>query len=275
MESNLYDAIYFYWGSFPQSIIPCKSKRFVRVHGGEIDVERNHGHIPLKAQRFVERNEILYMPISLLVQGLLHDIGVRNQRLSRIGVFNHGIGPFPIEGSAISVMSCSNVIELKRVHLICEALMTITDTPVRWVHFGDGPLLASLKNTAANLPGNIKAEFRGRVANHEVITYLMTEPVDIFINVSRHEGVPVSVMEALSFGVPCAATDVGATAEIVDQSVGHLLSEDVEIVFLAQYIREIRKTSAENNLRQNARSRWSELCNAGKNFRELMDILKQ
>ena len=51
-------------------------------------------------------------------------------------------------------------------------------------------------------------------------------PVDLFLNVSEYEGVPVSVMEAQSFGIPVIATAVGGTPEIVNEENGFLLPEN-------------------------------------------------
>ncbi|MFR4320263.1 MAG: glycosyltransferase [Blautia massiliensis (ex Durand et al. 2017)] len=45
------------------------------------------------------------------------------------------------------------------------------------------------------------------------------------MNVSSSEGIPVSIMEATSFGIPGIATDAGGTKEIIrDKENGVLLS---------------------------------------------------
>ena len=40
------------------------------------------------------------------------------------------------------------------------------------------------------------------------------------------EGIPVSLVEALSYGIPIIATDVGGNSEVCDSQVGILLSSD-------------------------------------------------
>ena len=45
------------------------------------------------------------------------------------------------------------------------------------------------------------------------------QPYHVFLNVSSSEGVPVSIIEAMSFGIPCIATNVGGTV-----SYTHLFS---------------------------------------------------
>ena len=49
--------------------------------------------------------------------------------------------------------------------------------------------------------------------------------IDLFINTSSSEGVPVSIMEALSVGIPIIATDVGGTKEIVTKTTARIASE--------------------------------------------------
>ena len=50
--------------------------------------------------------------------------------------------------------------------------------------------------------------------------------VDLFISLSSSEGLPVSMMEAISFGIPILATDVGGVSEIVKRATGRLVSVD-------------------------------------------------
>ena len=48
-----------------------------------------------------------------------------------------------------------------------------------------------------------------------MLDYYKNNIIDIFINLSASEGIPVSIMDAISFGIPCIATNVGGTGEIV------------------------------------------------------------
>jgi glycosyltransferase involved in cell wall biosynthesis len=57
---------------------------------------------------------------------------------------------------------------------------------------------------------------------------------DVFLSTSLNEGVPYSLLEVLSAGVPVVAVDSGAIAEIIENGVNGFLSsnEPVEIVYL-------------------------------------------
>lgn len=68
-------------------------------------------------------------------------------------------------------------------------------------------------------------EFRGNVPNDELQWFYRSNRIDCFITTSETEGLPVSIMEAMSYGIPVIATDVGGIREMVDGN-GILLSPD-------------------------------------------------
>lgn len=45
---------------------------------------------------------------------------------------------------------------------------------------------------------------------------------------SLSEGIPVSIMEAISFGIPIIATNVGGNAEIVNDETGVLIPVNID-----------------------------------------------
>ena len=93
--------------------------------------------------------------------------------------------------------------------------------------------------------------------------------VFFFVNVSESEGIPVSIMEAASFGIPIIATDVGGTSEIVDNSNGFLI-ENNKLIFedVAFYLESALSLGESEYMsrRVNSRKKWLELYNSSNNF---------
>ena len=89
------------------------------------------------------------------------------------------------------------------------------------------------------------------------------------MNTSTTEGLPVSMMEAMSYSIPVLATDVGGVGEIVkDGFNGMLISENFTDEELAEKIKEIILSSKEERaaMRKNARTFWEDNFDAEKNF---------
>ena len=174
------------------------------------------------------------------------------------------------------MVSCSNVVPVKRLDLIIAALKEITNVRVIWTHFGDGILLNEIKKLAKQLPENIETDFRGNLKNSDLMKVYEKEQFDLFINVSSSEGIPVSIMEAMSFGIPCIATDVGGTKEIVtDGYNGRLLRSDFNNADFVEAINWYLKMDKDTvyNLRKNVYSFWEGKYNAETNYSEFVKEL--
>jgi glycosyltransferase involved in cell wall biosynthesis len=193
---------------------------------------------------------------------------------SYLGVSDKGVNPFDAD-AVFTLVSCSNLMPLKRVHLIIE-ILNIIDFPINWVHFGggDGNLLDKFKTLASKLPSNVRYEFKGHVSNLDVLTYYKLNPVNLFVLLSESEGLPMSLIEACSFGIPLMATDVGGVSEIVNDSTGILVDANVDIIKVASLINEFR-TSQENNLafRKGVKLFWSTNFNDSQNYKKFYTLL--
>jgi len=132
------------------------------------------------------------------------------------------------EPSEFTIATCARLVPLKRIHLLIEALSHIKE-PVRWVHHGGGELEEELILLSKSLPKNINVVWKGDVSNKNIHNFYASETVDVFILLSSTEGLPMSIMEAQSYGIPTVATNVGGVAEIVNDKTGYLLDRDFEV----------------------------------------------
>ena len=91
---------------------------------------------------------------------------------------------------------------------------------------------------------------------------------DFLINTSSSEGIPVSIMEAMSLGIPVIATDVGGTGEIVNNKNGHLLPSNPTTVQISDAINLYCSLSQQEkkSKRDNAHNTWEDKFNAQKNY---------
>ncbi len=194
--------------------------------------------------------------------------------LSRLGVVNHSVRIKP-NSAPFSIVSCSSVYQTKRVQYIAEALGKMGERTIFWTHFGSGPTMDILKNAVSKLPSNIRVQLPGFIPNTEVLNAYSEIQPHLFINVSSSEGVPVSIMEAMSFGIPVLATNVGGSAEIVNLQNGCLLPSHPNIDEIAsEIIRFYEMDASEYKLYSDkAYETWNEKYNAEKNFGSFVKML--
>jgi len=197
--------------------------------------------------------------------------------VARLGVIN----PFPFNpvksGSAVfRIVSCSGLIKVKRVHLIIHALEKLrTDKRIIWNHFGEGNLKDELYRMAEERLGRKeKTEFRfmGQVPNSELMEFYNSNEIGLFINTSASEGIPVSIMEAQSFGIPVIATDTGGVREIIRENTGIILPPDFSIDVLTGWIEYYVNMEPEETaeIRKTIYASWDLNFNAALNYGEFI-----
>lgn len=195
---------------------------------------------------------------------------------SRLGVPDRGVNPYE-KIKEFHIVSCSRLESVKRVDLIIDILSKLnSNNRIKWTHFGDGSLFKDISTKAKGLTDNITPDFKGNKLNEELMEFYKNTHVDLFINVSSSEGIPVSIMEAQSFGIPVIATNVGGTAEIVESGInGYLIEKDFEIELVVNHIQEIMNMSNENCklLRNNSRNLWKQNFNSDKNYKNFINEL--
>lgn len=123
--------------------------------------------------------------------------------------------------------SCARVSQEKRVDRCFGLVKAIaTAYPLKhicWIHVGDGNLMPSLKKSIASteLPPNLTIDLRGAAENESVQDIYISEKIDWCMLLSDSEGgCPITLCEALSYGVPVVATEVGGISEIITPEVG-------------------------------------------------------
>lgn len=91
---------------------------------------------------------------------------------------------------------------------------------------GDGPLLPDLKAEALRLGLDHRVVFLGHLARPDLLEKYVRREVHLVVlpSVDRgggeHEGVPVSLMEAMAYGVPVLSTRTGSIPELLPDELG-------------------------------------------------------
>lgn len=277
---------YSFWmndGALLLSILKSKGKidsfNF-RVNGFDIFNERNDGnYMPFRYFNYKHVNTVFVLSREAL--NYLIDLNCYPEKLvlSHYGIFENGTNVLEDNG-VIRVVSCANVIPLKRIDKIIDALAELKEFKLKWTHFGDGFLMDEIKGKAASLGDHVEVDFRGNVPNGEIIKTYENESVNLFMHTSETEGLGMAIIEAQSFGIPAVVIGVGGVLDIVSDQTGAVLKPEAEGPDLADAMRTV--LNGEKNT-QAYRKSIQEACygifNAERNYKaqyqKIIEVKKQ
>lgn len=251
-----------------------------RLHGYDLYNERYlYGRQPFK--KFMNNGlEKLYFVAALSQRyywNTYTELSKEKTEVRRLGVY-------AIEGKQTKeyahtflLVSCSNLLPLKRVNLIVEALSLIA-APIHWVHFGGGIEMKKIQDLIANRLSscnNVKIELMGEVRNEEVRRFYEDKYVDCFITTSSTEGSPVSVMEAMAARIPIIATPVGELPIMIDGN-GILLEENPAVQSIAEAIIQIMNYPDQviEQMRRKSFKLWKDFFEAEKNAAAMVESIR-
>lgn len=201
----------------------------------------------------------------------------------RLGVENQVFSNRALESEAICLVSLSGIVPVKQLELIIEVLSKWNGRKISWHHLGSakskhyGNSVISLAETHLSNNENIDYKFHGFVKPNEVIGYLQQLNPHFLINSSTFEGIPVSMMEAFSLGIPVIGTDVCGVPELVENTANGYLFDPTKPEELSKIFSTIEHLddSVYQNMRKKAQLSQREKFSAEKNYNILADILKQ
>jgi glycosyltransferase involved in cell wall biosynthesis len=277
----------YWWGALATGFGLAK-----RDMPGVTVVSRAHG-----ADLYEERHTPPYLPCRTVSLDVLDsffpdsDRGVAYAReryrsdtpieAALLGVRDPGGAATASTDGVLRIVSCSLAVPVKRLDLMLDGIAcagrTNADQRIEWTHFGNGPQLAALSERAKkDLPPHVTASFPGYSTQADLLQHYLTHPADVFINVSSSEGTPVSIMEAISVGLPIVATAVGGNPEIARPDNGVLLPENPLPQQIADALLRIAADPAlAGRLREGSRRLWASRYDATSNFRAFSDRIRK
>lgn len=123
----------------------------------------------------------------------------------------------------------ASLVPVKNHLVLLDAFAALpSDRDVRLDLVGGGPLASKIAKSIATRGLSGRVRLMGALPHPEVLYRLRSGEWDGAVLASKadqieHEGVPVSLMEAMAAGVPVIATDSGGTDELLGQSAGLLV----------------------------------------------------
>ncbi len=259
-----------------------------RLHGWDVYFERH-------LQKFLPFREVIFnyasfiLPISNDARKYLLDkhMSVHPEKIitTRLGV--QSIGSMyrnKKDNSALHLLTISHINQVKRLDRVIDALEKIQDIKLVWHHIGWGfsDFEKKIKHAVYNklsTKENIQVIFHGEFSKEQIITFLEHTRVDVLVNCSENEGIPVSIMEGFAAGIPAIAFNIGGIPEIIEHGKNGFLLDDLQgahanqlgLAFKHFYTMPLDEYLIYS---QNAQETWQDKYNKITNYQLLSSLLR-
>lgn len=144
-----------------------------------------------------------------------------------------------VQKSGFSVLFLAVVSETKGIFDLIDAAETVLahESDVRFDIAGDGDVLEEAKRRVKRAGLDRFFRFHGWVDHAEKAKLL--QQADLFVLPSYFEGMPMSILEAASYGKPILATDVGSINDAVSEGENGYLLKPGDTQALAYYLEKM------------------------------------
>jgi glycosyltransferase involved in cell wall biosynthesis len=199
-----------------------------------------------------------------LIERVAHEAGTGKTTIIHMGV------PVPdnvrseqvAQGSA-TVLCPAHLWPVKGHAYLLQAIATLKERGVDLVlHLaGNGGLRPELEKQAAALGVSDRVRFLGRVSHDEIVARYRDGQVGAVVLPSvdlgggLHEGIPVALIEAMSYGVPVVSTTTGGIPELLGGGAGVLVPPADSVALADAVARVIQDPSLRARLSQSGRNR--------------------
>ncbi len=170
----------------------------------------------------IKKTDIVVTPSQHLKNFILN-LGFKN----KIEIINNGV-LIPEENTniftndQINITIVSRLVSHKNIEKIIKAISDLNSPLINLNIIGDGPELNQLQKISLESNNKDNIIFHGKLNRDEIDHIFLNS--DIYVQASNYEGLPHSLLEAMSYGIPVLCTPVGECKEILgNEDRGYIL----------------------------------------------------
>ena len=218
----------------------------------------------------IKKSNIVVTPSQHLKNFILN-LGFKN----KIEIINNGVF-IPEENTniftndQINITIVSRLVSHKNIEKIIKAISDLNSPLINLNIIGDGPELNQLQKISLESNNKDNIIFHGKL-NRDEINHIFLNS-DIYIQASNYEGLPHSLLEAMSYGIPVLCTPVGECKEILgNEDRGYILDLPVSKNNIKSKISEI---IGEKNIANKKGKRGKDFINEKYNLTNSFNLYK-
>ena len=218
----------------------------------------------------IKKSDIVVTP-SKHLKNFIVNLGFKN----KIEIINNGVF-IPEENTniftndQINITIVSRLVSHKNIEKIIKAISDLNSPLINLNIIGDGPELNQLQKISLESNNKDNIIFHGKLNRDEIDHIFLNS--DIYIQASNYEGLPHSLLEAMSYGIPVLCTPVGECKEILgNEDRGYILDLPVSKNNIKSKISEI---IGEKNIANKKGERGKDFINEKYNLTNSFNLYK-
>ena len=276
----------FWFDAHTSALLDYKKKHpsikvFTRAHG--TDLYENKNSIAFRKEAIQKIDKILLISrhgVKYLINR--YPLNKKKFVFSPLGIEDRNIINKNSKDNVFRVITCSFIKPGKRLNFVAHTLKELSELcpkKIEWFHIGSGKNFQIFRKKILKILPQKKVSFffLGLMTNKEIFNFYKTQNLDLFLLLSLSEGRPVSIMEAMSVGLPVFATNVGGIPELVANNInGNLVDINSPSRQVAHQLNKlIANTKLLKIMRRKSRSKWKKIANSNINNKILIKNLIQ
>jgi colanic acid/amylovoran biosynthesis glycosyltransferase len=185
--------------------------------------------------------------------------------------------------SLFTIVTPANLLEVKGHKYLIEACLNLVRQGIKnfqCFFYGNGPMRVKLESLIREKKLINFVKMPGVLPHEKLIKLYKNKEIDVVVLPSittktEHEGIPVSLMEAMAYGIPVISTNTGGIPELLSGGVGIIVEEKspeqlAEAILKIMKNKDLRKELAERGLQ-----RIKEDFNIEKNTKILLKLIQE
>ena len=192
-----------------------------------------------KVRNFSIKNSDIVITPSQHLKNFILNLGFKN----KIETIHNGI-TIPEESAKkftndqTNITIVSRLVTHKNIEKIIAAISDLNNSLIKLNIIGDGPELDQLQSIASRSNNKENVIFHGKLHRDDINSIFLKS--DIYVQASNYEGLPHSLLEAMSYGIPVLCTPVGECKELLgNEDRGYELDLPVSKDNIKSKIKEI------------------------------------
>ena len=176
----------------------------------------------------------------------LKDLGLVFEPKIAIKVIPNGVADMGISAkrkwAPAHMLFVGRLVYQKGLDILFEALANLKKKKWTLTIVGDGPRISWLEQRATDLGIIDRIHFSGWQSREQLPHHY--QEANLFVYPSRHEGMPNALLEAMSAGLPCVASNIAGNEELIDSGVNGFLVESENSAELQRALEKLLQDEA-------------------------------